>query len=59
MKSKPTKTAAQLLVQIDNLIEDIKNNPQSDEPLKRLFNALPQKSQDTLRSILAATNGRT
>jgi len=56
MTKKQSKSAAQLLVQIDSLIEDIKANPQSDEPLKNLFNALPRKSQDTLRNIFKESN---
>jgi len=54
--NKKTKSAPELLVQLDTLIEDVNNNPKSIYPLQRLFNALPKDSQDTLRKILVEVN---
>ena len=49
---KDSKSAPELLVALDALMEDLKANPNSAAQVGRLLKALPKDSENTLRKLL-------
>tara|TARA_Y100001970_G_scaffold277662_1_gene382208 strand:- start:227 stop:391 length:165 start_codon:yes stop_codon:yes gene_type:complete len=47
-----TKSAPELLVALDALIQDLRANPNSAAQVGRLLKALPKDAENTLRKVL-------